>query len=108
MAIKAIAHRPVLLIDLNLPYSGDCLMQLGLSSVTSMTHYAPKIEFLTPAALDGKLASHASGIVVLPACVKVELSRLVTRDVVRRFIEVAQELYAYIIVDHGTEVDDVA
>ena len=108
MAVKAIAHRPVLLIDLNLPYSGDCLMQLGLSSVTSMTHYAPKIEFLTPAALDGKLATHASGIVVLPACVKVELSRLVTRDVVRRFIEVAQELYAYIIVDHGTEIDDVA
>ncbi|HYH09656.1 MAG TPA: ATPase, T2SS/T4P/T4SS family [Thermoanaerobaculia bacterium] len=108
IAIKTLTHRPVLLIDLNLPYSGDCLMQLGLSSVTSMTHYAPKIEFLTPAALDGKLAVHASGIVVLPACVKVELSRLVTPEVIKRFLEVAEELYGYIIVDHGTEIDELA
>jgi septum site-determining protein MinD len=108
IAIKNLAHRPVLLIDLNLPYSGDCLMQLGLSSVTSMTHYAPKIEFLTPAALEGKLAAHASGIVVLPACVKVELSRLVTPEVIKRFLEVAQELFAYIVVDHGSEIDELA
>jgi septum site-determining protein MinD len=107
IAIKALAQRPVLLIDLNLPYSGDCLMQLGLSSVTSMTHYAPKIEFLTPAALEGKLAVHSTGIVVLPACVKVELSRLVTPEVIKRFLEVAQELFAYIVIDHGSEVDEL-
>ena len=108
IAIKSMSQRPVLLIDLNLPYSGDCLMQMGLSSVTSMTHYAPKIEFLTPAALEGKLAVHSTGVVVLPACVKVELSRLVTPDVIKRFLEVAQELFAYIVVDHGTEVDELA
>lgn len=106
IAIQRMSRQPVLLIDLNLPYSGDCLMQLGLSSATSMTHYAPKIDFLTAAALESKLVTHSSGVAVLPACVKVELSRLVTADVVRRFLEVTQPIYPHIVVDHGPEINE--
>ncbi len=108
VGIRKMTQRPVLLIDLNLPYSGDCLMQLGLSTATSMTHYAPKIDFLTAAALEANIATHSTGVAVLPACVKVELSRLVTADVVRRFLEVTQNVYPYIIVDHGPEISEPA
>ncbi|MEO8216739.1 MAG: ATPase, T2SS/T4P/T4SS family [Acidobacteriota bacterium] len=101
--LRRITNRPVLLIDLNLPYSGDCLMQLGLGSASAMTDYASRIEFLTAAALEGRLSQHASGISVLPACIKVEISRLVTADVVRKFLDVVQELFAYIVVDHGSD-----
>jgi len=108
-AIRKMSRTRVLLIDLSLPFSGDCLMQLGLSSATSMTHYAPRIDFLTSAALEAKIAVHKdTGLAVLPACVKVELSRLVTPDVVKRFIEVTQPMYRYIIVDHGSEITDPA
>jgi septum site-determining protein MinD len=106
VAIRRITNRPVLLLDLNLPYSGDCLMQLGLGSATSVADYAAKINFLTPAAIEGKIAKHPLGIHVLPACTRVELHRLVTPDVITRFIEVVGDLFAYIIVDHGAEIGD--
>ncbi len=107
MAIRKMSNRPVLLIDLNLPYSGDCLMQLGLASASAMTDYAPRIEFLTPAAIEGHLSQHGSGISVLPACIKVELSRLVTADVVRKFLDVVQQQFPYIVVDHSPEITDL-
>ena len=103
ISLRKITNRPVLLIDLNLPYSGDCLMQLGLGSASAMSDYAAKIDFLTAAALDGRISEHPTGIKVLPACIKVEVSRLVTGDVVRKFLDVVQELFAYIVVDHGSE-----
>ncbi|HVT45091.1 MAG TPA: ATPase, T2SS/T4P/T4SS family [Thermoanaerobaculia bacterium] len=106
IAMRRITSRPVLLMDLNLPYSGDCLMQLGLGSASAMTDYAAKIDFLTPAAIEGRLSQHALGISVLPACVKVELSSLVTADVIRKFLEVLQEVFAYIVVDHGPELGE--
>jgi len=103
ISLRKITNRPVLLIDLNLPYSGDCLMQLGLGSASAMSDYAAKIDFLTAAALEGRISEHPSGIKVLPACIKVEVSRLITADVVRKFLDVVQELFAYIVVDHGSE-----
>jgi pilus assembly protein CpaF len=106
IALRRVTTRPVLLIDLNLPYSGDCLMQLGLGSASAMTDYAARIDFLTPAALDGRLSEHALGIKVLPACIKVELSRLVTPDVIRKFIEVSQDQFGYIVVDHSGDVNE--
>jgi pilus assembly protein CpaF len=106
VALRRITNRPVLLLDLNLPYSGDCLMQLGLGSASSVADYASKIEFLTPAALEGKISEHPLGIKVLPACTRVELYRLVTPDVIRRFIEVLREIFAYIVVDHGAEIGE--
>jgi pilus assembly protein CpaF len=106
VALRRITNRPVLLLDLNLPYSGDCLMQLGLGSATSIAEYAAKIDYLTPAAIDGKLSEHPLGIKVLPASTKVELFRLVTPDVVRRFLEVVKELFAYVVVDHGAEIGE--
>lgn len=103
MELRRITNRPVLLIDLNLPYSGDCLMQLGLGSASAMTDYASRIDFLTASALEGRLSQHPSGINVLPACTKVEVSKLVTADVVRKFLDVLQEMFPYIVVDHGGE-----
>ena len=103
MELRRITKRPVLLIDMNLPYSGDCLMQLGLGSASAMTDYAARIDFLTSVALEGRLSQHPSGISVLPACIKVELSRLVTADVVRKFLEVVQDMFPYIVVDHGSD-----
>ena len=104
LAVRKITRRPVLLIDLNLPYSGDCLMQLGLGSATSMAENASKIDFLSPAILQERVSVHSSGVAVLPACINVELSELVTADVVRRHIEIAQECWPYIIVDHGARL----
>ena len=104
--LRQITKKKVLLIDLNLPYSGDCLMQLGLGAGIAMTQYAPKIDFLTPAAMEGKLSQHGSGVVVLPACVRVELSRLVSPNVVRKFIEVTQEMFDYIVVDHTANIGE--
>jgi pilus assembly protein CpaF len=104
IALRRITNRPVLLVDLNLPYSGDCLMQLGLGSAIAMTDYAAKIEFLTPAAIEGRLSQHPLGISILPACLKVELSRLITADVVRTFMAVLQEEFAYIVIDHSSEL----
>jgi pilus assembly protein CpaF len=106
IALRRITSRPVLLIDLNLPYSGDCLMQLGLGSASAMTDYAAKIDFLTPAALEGRLSEHAAGIKVLPACIKVELSRMITADVIRKFIDVVREQFGYVVVDHGADISD--
>ena len=106
VAMRRITNRPVLLLDLNLPYSGDCLMQLGLGSATSVADYAAKINFLTPAAIEGKIAKHPLGIHVLPACTRVELYRLVTPEVILRFVEVVSELFAYIVVDHGAEIGE--
>jgi septum site-determining protein MinD len=106
IAVRRITSRPVLLIDLNLPYSGDCLMQLGLGSASSMADHAAKIDFLTPAALEGRLSEHPLGIKVLPACVRVEVSRLVTPEVIRKFLDVAQEIFAYIVIDHGPEIGE--
>ena len=106
IALRRITSRPVLLIDLNLPYSGDCLMQLGLGSAAAMTDYASRIDFLTPAALDGRLSEHASGIKVLPACIKVELSRMVSPDVIRKFLDVVLELFGYIVVDHSGDLTE--
>ncbi|MHB0968172.1 MAG: ATPase, T2SS/T4P/T4SS family [Thermoanaerobaculia bacterium] len=106
IAVRRITSRPVLLIDLNLPYSGDCLMQLGLGSASSMADHAAKIDFLTPAALEGRLSEHPLGIKVLPACVRVEVSRLVTPAVIRKFLDVAQEIFAYIVIDHGPEIGE--
>jgi pilus assembly protein CpaF len=106
VAMRRITNRPILLLDLNLPYSGDCLMQLGLGSATSVADYAARISFLTPAAIEGKIAKHPLGIHVLPACTRVELYRLVTPEVILRFVEVVSELFAYIIVDHGAEIGE--
>jgi pilus assembly protein CpaF len=109
ISLRKMSRRPVLLIDLNLPYSGDCLIQLGLKSATSMTHFAPKIDFLTAVGLESNIAVHdSSGIAVLPACVKVELSRMVTAEVVTRFLEVTRNVYPYIVVDHGPEITEPA
>ncbi|HVT03471.1 MAG TPA: ATPase, T2SS/T4P/T4SS family [Thermoanaerobaculia bacterium] len=106
LAMRRITSRPVLLIDLNLPYAGDCLMQLGLGSASAMTDYAAKIDFLSPAVLEGRLSEHPMGIKILPACIKVELSRLVTGEIIRKFLDVLQEDYPYIVVDHGPELND--
>jgi pilus assembly protein CpaF len=106
LSLRRLTNRPVLLIDLNLPYSGDCLMQLGLGSAAAMSDYAAKIEFLTPAALEGKLAEHPLGIKVLPACTKVELYRLITPDVIAKFMEVLRDQFAYIVVDHDADIGE--
>ncbi len=103
MELRRVTNRPVLLIDMNLPYSGDCLMQLGLGSASAMTDYAARIDFLTASALEGRLSQHSSGISVLPACIKVEVSRLITADVVQKFLDVLQDIFAYIVVDHGSD-----
>ncbi len=106
IALRRVTNRTVLLIDLNLPYSGDCLMQLGLGSASSIADYAARVEFLTPAALEGKLSEHPLGIKVLPASTKVELFRLVTPDVIAKFLDVLREMFAYIVVDHGPEIGE--
>ena len=106
LALRRLTNRPVLLIDLNLPYSGDSLMQLGLGAATAMSDYAAKIEFLSPAALEGKLAEHPLGIKVLPACTKVELYRLITPDVISKFMEVLRDQFAYIVVDHDADIGE--
>ncbi len=106
IALRRVTSRPVLLIDLNLPYSGDCLMQLGLSHAAAITDFVARIDYLTPAALEGRLAAHALGINVLPACLKVALSRLVTGDVVRKFLDTVQQMFGYIVVDHGGEITE--
>lgn len=105
LALRSVTRRPVLLIDLNLPFSGDCLMQLGLGATSSMADAASKIDFLTPAVLEDRVTKHASGVAVLPACTRVELSELVTPDVVRKHLDIAREAWPYIIVDHGSRLN---
>jgi pilus assembly protein CpaF len=104
--IRRITRREVLLLDLNLPYSGDCLMQMGLGSALSMTDFASKIDYVTPASIEGRLARHSSGVQVLPACTRVELSRVVTPAVVDKMFDVLQEIFPYIVIDHAAELRD--
>jgi len=45
LTIRQATRREVLLVDLNLPFSGDCLMQLGTAAGTSMADAAAEDRF---------------------------------------------------------------
>lgn len=99
LAVTAARANPgrVVLVDLDLQF-GDVAITLNLVPRRSIADLAQEFpEDL--ATLERYLATHSSGLKVLPAPAKPEYAELITADQVKRVLELLREKYTYIFVD---------
>jgi pilus assembly protein CpaE len=104
-ALTSDRRRKVCLIDLNL-YAGDVSVFLSLiprrtiSDLASEQH-VDKDTFLS------YLLSHPSGLKVLPAPLRPEHAEYVVVDQVTKIVNIARELFDYVVIDTPSSFQDV-
>ena len=98
-------RRRVCLIDLNL-YAGDVAVFLGLVPRRTISDLASE-QTTDKATFMSYLLSHSSGLKVLSAPLRPEHAEYVTVDHVNKIVNIARELFDYVVIDTPSSFQDV-
>lgn len=104
-ALTSDRRRKVCLIDLNL-YAGDVAVFLSLIPRRTISDLASEQNVDKDTFLS-YLLSHPSGIKVLPAPLRPEHAEYVVVDQVTKIVNIARELFDYVVVDTPSSFQDV-
>lgn len=104
-ALTSDRRRKVCLIDLNL-YAGDVAVFLSLIPRRTISDLASE-QNVDKDTLLSYLLSHPSGIKVLPAPLRPEHAEYVVVDQVTKIVNIARELFDYVVVDTPSSFQDV-
>jgi pilus assembly protein CpaE len=88
----------VALLDLDLLF-GDVAIHLNVSIKSTISELIKEIHILDQELMDEYMATHFSGVRVLPAPVKPEYAEYVTGRHVEKIIKALKESYHYIVID---------
>ncbi|WHH60537.1 response regulator [Petroclostridium sp. X23] len=88
----------VALLDLDLLF-GDVAIHLNVSIKSTISELIKEIHILDQELMDEYMATHFSGVRVLPAPVKPEYAEYVTGRHVEKIIKTLKESYHYIVID---------
>ncbi len=100
-------NTPTVLVDTNLQF-GDVSVFLNLQVKYSIVDLAARAEELDDEVIEEVLMTHESGIRVLAAPPRPEMAEEVRAEQVRRVLEELKHRFAYVVVDTGSTMDDVA
>jgi len=107
IAVAEESRRRTLLLDLNLPYSGDTLLLLGQSQAPSMQQLMPQSGRMTPDVLRQGIWKHSSGVAVLPANLKAGEEAPFTPEEFSTFFDKLTLAYDFIVVDLGDDLGEL-
>lgn len=96
----------VAFVDLNLSLPGDAELLLGLSDAKSIVQLIPMLDGPGGAILRGFLTQHSSGLTVIPSYGQYKEKKMVTAQVVRRFLSLCAQTYNYIVIDIGSHFSE--
>lgn len=98
---------PVILVDANLQF-GDIAVFLNEQGKNSVADLASRADELDPEFIEEVLITHTlSGVKVLPSPSRPEYAESVGGDQFAKVLDYLRRLYAYIIVDTSSNIDDV-
>jgi pilus assembly protein CpaF len=98
---------PVSLVDLDMSLNGDLGLLLGMPESRAIIDLIPMLDSLDDTMLRGYLATHPSGVTVIPALHDQPDIELITPPVVRQFLALCSQTYEFTIVDCGSAVSPV-
>jgi septum site-determining protein MinD len=98
----------VALVDLELPFAGDCTVILGGERGATLATLADELPQLTPDMLAERLARHRMGVRMLPATLDQGHAELVTAEVVAEAIDLLLQAYPLVVADVGAGTDAAA
>lgn len=98
---------PVVLVDADLQF-GDVTTFLNQQANYSIVDIAVQADDLDEDLLDDVLLLHESGLRILPAPPKPELADEVHADDMSKVLKMLKNLFAYVIVDTASYLDDIA
>jgi pilus assembly protein CpaE len=96
----------VLLVDCNLQF-GDVDAFLNLQSQSNISDLTKAVNDIDQEIIDGVLVTHGSGLKVLVAPPHPELAYDIVSDDVKELITILARSYDFIVVDTGTQYDDM-
>ncbi len=96
----------VVLVDADLQF-GDVAVFLNLSTDRTLADLIPQLEELEAEMVGEVIVPHSSGIKVLLAPPRPEMSELVTGESIRTLVLALREDFDYVIVDTPSSLDDV-
>jgi len=98
IAVKQLTNAKVALVDASLLF-GDVGVLLNLPDSKNIYDLVRLADQLDPQVINGTMVQHSSGVSVLLAPPKPELSEQVTADVMKRVLETLITMFDYIVVD---------
>lgn len=97
---------PAVLVDTNMQF-GDISVFLNLQVKNSMIDLASRADDLDTEIVEEILMSHQCGLKVLASPPRPEMAEEVHADQVRKVLQYLKRIFAYVIVDTSSTVDDV-
>jgi len=91
----------VALLDLELPFSGDCTVILGGERGATIATLAGELPQLTHDMFAERLARHRMGVALLPATLDQSSAELVTPEAVAEAIDLLLQAYPLVVADLG-------
>ncbi len=98
---------PTVLVDTSLQF-GDVAVFLNLQVKNSIVDLAARAEEIDPEIVEEVLIRHESGLRVLAAPPRPEMADEIQAEQVRRVLGYLRLEFPYVVVDTGSEMDDVA
>lgn len=98
VSLCRMTKKKVALLDIDLQF-GDVAIMLNVSVKNTISDLIKDINMLDDSMLDDYLATHFSGVRVLPAPVKPEYAEYITASHIEKIIKILKESHHYVIVD---------
>ncbi len=95
----------VLVMDLDPQGTGDCASLLGMTELRSIADFAPYLAQLTPETMGPYIATHASGLGLLPLAATPEDAEKVDAEAVRAMLALVEPICDTIVIDAGAGVE---
>jgi pilus assembly protein CpaE len=105
VALVQACGRRVAMIDLDLQF-GDVGLLLDVAPERSVANIVPVMDKLDTDLLDGLMTRHETGLMVLPAPIRLEDGEQIRPNEVRRLLEMLTKSYDYVIVDTPRQLSD--
>lgn len=105
VAVRESAQKKVVLVDCSLQF-GDVGVLLNVESQKTIIDLIPHIDGLELDFVEDILATHSSGIKVLPGPTRPEMAELVTAESLKTILSKLRESYDYVFVDTWPSFQD--
>jgi pilus assembly protein CpaE len=95
------------LVDGSLQF-GDVAVMLNLKSSTTIIDLVERTNELDYDLVSSVVASHSSGLKVLPAPSRPEMAELVTEAHIKKLLQALRQMYDFVIIDTASSLNDVS
>jgi septum site-determining protein MinD len=99
VSLKRETRASVALLDLSYPIPGSIPLYMGLPGAKAVTDVIPLLDRMQPTLLRSYLASHASGVAVVPVAKDSLHERALTPEKLERFTDLLVRAYDYVVID---------